>query len=116
MKILLKTCILLLFMISGIACQTKLEHGTLMELNRKGEWGRVKEKSITVIDDKDIYTIAEICEFYFHLIYSEVRLGEKKSAQHHIKELEKYISKNGLPDIVLWIENELDKLKMELQT
>ncbi len=115
MKIFLNTCFLFFFMSSAIACQTKVETVALMELNRKGEWREVKDKSITVIDEKDVYTTAEICEFYFHLIYSEVRLGEKKNAEDHIKELEKYISNNGLPDIVLWIKKELDKLKIELE-
>lgn len=114
MNKLLKISLSLLIMISVFSCQTKVEPLSLMELNRSGQWKKVKTASSYMIINSKDYTAAEFRDIYFQLIYSEVRLNEIPQAKIHIEELEIYILENGLPDNVLWVEIELKKLKQEI--
>lgn len=103
--------IIVLMMLSGCLVPTN-EH--LMELNRNGKWGEAEKLGQSMLDHRDTFTHAEVCETYFHVIYAKTRLGKNKEAIKMMGSYDKESQKKPLPMPVYWLHREIAKLKEEL--
>lgn len=115
MKRMTLTLLTTLCILAVSACQSVAEPGELMELNRAGKWQLVKDSGLDHLEKRDNLSHIEICETYFNLIYSELRLGEEEEALGHMDEFKAYLMINPVPESHKWLIRELKKLEDELK-
>lgn len=105
--------VILVLILNG--CSTIESGEDLTELNRQGRWDEVRSAGVGILYPRLSRGREEICDIYYNLVYSEVRLNLRDEAKLHLEDFRAYLLEKGLPPSRLWIERELGKLEEELK-